>query len=333
MYRLTAKYNIRLTRYIRARCAEDCNLRYSATIDGFDVEIILILNSGAELRHIDDRNTTRTITRISVAVSRSEDSTPPNVDINSEGHRDITKRSIWFNQRSGEYRTVAVKAVNRLVRFCKYELQIPNVHELHDLDNQFQNPQWYGEDGSKLDSGVIELSSALIPRRDSGLVGEKDFTLDHETRLQEVLQNDLSIETHQEFLADAQTSIVNGNLSRAILEMAIACEVAIKQLFFKETTTAGAAYEYLEHKRRVNVRAIDLIHGVAKEVFGESFKDVESNAYDHIDLLFRTRNKVAHRGKPVYRDNLGEQTVNQQCLEEWWLSVDLLMKWITRHQA
>ena len=116
------------------------------------------------------------------------------------------------------------------------------------------------------------------------MVGEKDFTADHDARLQDVLQNDISIELHQEFLADAQTSIVNGSLCRAILEMAIACEVAVKQLFFTESTPAGAAYEYLERKGRVNIPTIDLIHSVAKEVFGESFKDVHSDAYVHVDL-------------------------------------------------
>jgi len=49
------------------------------------------------------------------------------------------------------------------------------------------------------------------------LVGEKDFTADHDVRLQDVLENDLYIEIHQEFLADAQTSIVNGKPARTVI--------------------------------------------------------------------------------------------------------------------
>jgi len=332
--RLTATYEIEFARYVRARRAADDGLRYSATIDGFDVEIVLIPNGGDRSRHADDTHETRAITRISVSVSRDEDSAPPNININNEEQRDFTNRSTWFGQHSKEYQTVAVEAVNRMVRFCKYDLQIPNFREFHIHDTQFQNPKWTGADDSELASGVIEHSSEILPPRGPGLVGEKDFTADHDARLQYVLQNDLSIETHQEFLADAQTSIVNGKLPRAILEMAIACEVAIKQLFFRETTTAGAAYEYLERKGRVNVRAIILIHGVAKEVFGESFKDVERDAYVNIDLLFRSRNKVAHRGKAIYRDDVGkEHKVNRQCLEKWWSSIGLLMNWIAKHQG
>ena len=241
MYKLTATYEIELTRCVRVRRAEDDELRYAATVDGFDVEIVLIPNGGARSRHADDAHETRAMNRIAVSVSRDEGSAPPNIDIDDEGHRDFTKRTAWFGQRCEEYRRVAVEAVNRIVRFCKYELQIPNIREFPVHDSQFQNPKWIGKDDSELAPGVLEFSSKIIPPRGPGLVGEKDFTADHDARLEDVLQNGLSIDTHQEFLADAQTSIVNGNLRRAILEMAIACEVAIKQLFFRETTKIGRA--------------------------------------------------------------------------------------------
>ena len=333
MYKLTASYDIELTHWIRVKRAEDDTLRYYARIDGFDVEIVLIPNGGARGRQDGDIFETRAITRIKASVSREEGSAPPNIVIDNEGNQNFRERSAWFGLRPQEYRTVAVEAVNRLVRFCKYELQIPNVREFRVHDSEFENPKWIGEDHSELPSGVIELSSTILSPRGPGLVGQKDFTADYDAMLQDALQNDLAIETHQEFLADAQTSIVNGNLRRAILEMAIACEIAIKQAFFREMTTAGAAYEYLEHTRRVSVRVIDLIHGVAKEVFGESFKEAEKDAYQHIDLLFQCRNKVAHRGKAIYRDAAGEHPVTRLTLEEWWVSVDLLMRWISKHRV
>ena len=63
---------------------------------------------------------------IVVSVSRDEDSAPPDIDVNDEGHRDFTKRTAWFGERPENFRAVAVKTVNRIVHFCKYELQVPN---------------------------------------------------------------------------------------------------------------------------------------------------------------------------------------------------------------
>ncbi|RKZ05852.1 hypothetical protein DRQ25_15220 [Candidatus Fermentibacteria bacterium] len=333
MCRLTAKFEITLPRYIRVRRAPEDELRYSATMDGFDIEIILIPNGGARGRHNDDIHETRKISRIKLSVSRDEESAPPDIEVNSSGHRDLSERSAWFSGRLGEYRAVALKAVNRLIRFFKYDLRVPILREIHVSDSQFTNPTWVDTNNSEHDSGIHELSSPIVPPRGPELVGEKDLTEHSDVMVQNVLQNDISIEIYQEFFADAQTSIVNGKLHRAILEMAIACEVAIKQLFLRETAIAGAEDEHLEPTRRVDLRAIDLIHIAAKVDFGESFKDIEVIAYSHIDYLFRSRNKVAHIGKAIYHDDGGgEYTVDRHCLEDWWPSVELLMDWIEQHQ-
>ncbi len=147
------------------------------------------------------------------------------------------------------------------------------------------------------------------------------------------MQNDVNIEMHMEFFADAQTSVVNGKFRRAILELAIACEVAVKGAFFAKSTIAGAAYEYLEDKGKVHTRVIELIDGVAKVALGQSFKDVAPDAYKDIDHLFRARNKVAHRGELIYRDEGGtEREVDRSTLEAWWVSVDTLLSWIDKTQ-
>jgi len=130
-------------------------------------------------------------------------------------------------------------------------------------------------------------------------------------------------------MSDAQSAVLQNNLRRAVLEMAIACEIAVKQAFFAKATPAGAAYEYLEDKGRVHVPITELLHNVAKQAFGKSFKEEEPSNYNNVDFLFRGRNKVAHRGELVYRDGTGNlQSIDEETLAEWWESVMILRAWI-----
>jgi len=334
MYRLTASYRIELPNWLRVKRAEDDLLRYTAVIEGFDTEVILVRNGGASIKKEGEKHETRAITRIDVSVSRDEDSAPPGVAVNEKGGSNFTDRAPWFDEREPEYRRVAVKAVNRVIHFFKYEMNTPRLREFSMHDAQFDNPEWTNRDGEKLQSGLVKFTVSLLPFRDRGLLGEKDFTENEDTALGDALQNDLDIKTHREFLSDAQTSILNGKLRRAILEMAIACEVAVKGAFFAKGSVAGAAYEYLENKKNLRVRVLELVGGAAKAAFGESFKDVDPGAYTHIDFLFRTRNKVAHRGEMFYLDDENnEHQVDRSILETWWESVDKLMEWIAKHRV
>jgi len=334
MYRLTATYKIELPNQLRVKRSKDDPLRYTAVIEGFDAEMVLVRNGGASIKEKCDVHETRAVTRIDISISRDEDSAPPDVPVNEKGGRDFTDRAPWFGKREHEYRRMAVEAVNRVIRFFKYEMKTPRLREFSVHDTEFRNPQCTNRDGKEFQSGIIELTSSVLSPPGPGLLGQKDFTEDEDAKLRRALQNDLDIEIHREFLSDAQTSVLNDKLRRAILEIAIACELAVKGAFFAKATTAGAAYEYLEDKRRVHVKVIELIDGAAKVAFGQSFKDVDPNAYTHIDFLFRARNKVAHRGERIYRDDGGtEYQVDRQTLEAWWASVDTLMKWIDKHRV
>ena len=227
------------------------------------------------------------------------------------------------------YRRISLEAANRVIRFFRYEMRTPSLLEFINSNQDFRNPQWTNEAGEEIQPGIIEFVVTGLRPRGPRLVGEKDFTEAEDDKLRYALQNDVDIEMHMEFLADAQTAIKIGKLRRAILEMAIACEVAVKGAFFAKSTTAGAAYEYLEDRGRVRVSVIELIHVVAKEAVGQGFKDVDPDAYQDINYLFQARNKVAHRGLMIYRDVGGtKREVDRPTLEAWWASVDILMSWI-----
>jgi hypothetical protein len=269
-----------------------------------------------------------------IAVSRLEDSNPPPILRNKTGGRNLYGRSQWFSERNQDYSKVAVAAANRIIRFFKYKMQSSKLKEFKDNDTNFLSPKWLGDDNKELESGRIAMIAILPPGPGPSLLGEKDFTEKEDEDLLAVLKSGLEVETYQEFLSDAQESILTKKFGRAVLELAIACEVAVKQMFFGKATPGGSTFEYLEDKGRIHIKVIELLDGAARQAFGVSFKDVESTAYEHIDFLFRCRNKVVHRGDESYRDDAGtEHKVDQRTLETWMASVNTLMKWIIKHRT
>ena len=143
------------------------------------------------------------------------------------------------------------------------------------------------------------------------------------------MKSNRNVELYEELLSDAQAAILQKNCRRGLLELAIACEIAIKQKFFRKKTPAGDIFEYLEDSRRLNVPAKELIDGGAKQAFGTSFKEEFSSDYQNIDFLFRCRNKIAHRGEIKYKDNSGTiHNVDEATIKKWWVSVAILLDWL-----
>jgi hypothetical protein len=111
--------------------------------------------------------------------------------------------------------------------------------------------------------------------------------------------------------------------------LAIACEIVVKRCFFAEDSPAGAAFDYLEDKAKVNVRVLELIDAVAQVAFGKSFKIECSQDYRNIDYLFRCRNKIAHRGELSLRDDSGGKLLpDKKLIETWFKSVLALKAWL-----
>jgi hypothetical protein len=72
-----------------------------------------------------------------------------------------------------------------------------------------------------------------------------------------------------------------------------------------------------------------MIHPVAKKTFGKSFMEDEKPHYHNIEFLFRCRNKVAHRGELVYKDNPDRLCpVDKGKLVEWWEFAEILRVWL-----
>lgn len=108
----------------------------------------------------------------------------------------------------------------------------------------------------------------------------------------------------------------------------MACEILVKESFFSGNISALVAIGDLEDRGRVQLRVLDLIDRVSLEVFGQSFRVRFSEEFNHVDYLFRCRNKVIHQGKLFYRNNDKEEIPDQETLKSWWKSVRKLEIWI-----
>ena len=333
MRQLVARFDIQLSDYLLVNRPEEDKLRYETRINDFDVEILLISDGGFRAKQAGEEHFSFCISRALISVARNEQIAPPPVCSTDHGQKDYSVQSSYFEERLPKYQNIALEVLKRIILFFKYRLHNPLLREPGLFDKCFLNPKWVDETGQEVGKGPLKSIASAIPGLSSSSFGVRKLITRDDCKLQRALQTQVRPELHEEFLSDAQEAIFQNKFHRAILEMAIACEVAVKHAFFAKPTTAGEAYEYLEDKGRINIRFMEILDGVAKHAFGESFREVNSSAYKDIDNLFRCRNKVAHRGKVVYRDDAGVHGIDLSTLEKWWQSVEVLLDWLHNKQT
>jgi hypothetical protein len=137
------------------------------------------------------------------------------------------------------------------------------------------NPVWMDEDNNLLPRAIVHIEL----RSTAGLLGypafgTQFFTPAHSDDLKKALQADTSYELYEGLLVDARDALMQRNLRRGMLEMAIACEVATKELFAKKGRRAGS-----------NIPVA--LHTGAKNAFGVSFKQDNPEDWHHIGYLFQ----------------------------------------------
>jgi hypothetical protein len=253
-----------------------------------------------------------------MTVSREESDAPP-----------PTARVPYFSSRTGSYAKAAAEALNRLTFFFRYRLHQPFLEEIAHTHQVFQNPQWFDENEVDVGHGpTVDRPSFNTPTR----FGVIPFQKKHEKRLTRAISQKRVPQIHEEFLSDAQASAVRGNIRRAVLELAIACEVAVKRKFFGRATgkrTVDRLLRYLDDNGDIRPRVIDVVNKAAKAVFGNSFKDFHQAAFADLNQLFQCRNKVAHRGQPVFHNQTGAmQTATDGDVERWLDSARVLFVWL-----
>jgi hypothetical protein len=330
MEHLVAKYRIELEHPIYVRRSETDELKYGLNINDAYIEVLLIPSKGSKEKHKNERLGAFAVDYVELSISLPENEKPPPADITpKDGHGSYYEIEQYFDKRIKKYTDIAKIVYQRLLKYFKYRKGTPYLFDIDKLSH-FPLPIWFDENGEEI---WKTRNRAVYVRWTPGWskveFGIEEFRKSDDKSLISAIKNDVDLTLYQEIMSDAQAAILQNNYRRGILEIAIACEIAVKQAFFAESTVSGVAYEYLENQGRVNVRTIDLISNVAEYVFGENFRLVNETAYRNIDYLFRCRNKIAHRGQVTYRDDNGVwHQPDRDTLRNWWASLEELLSWL-----
>jgi hypothetical protein len=296
-------------------------------VDGFDVELRITPNTGMRSKGKRERLWTESCAELEVVVARNERADPPEPLILPNGGRDYTVLTPYFDEREPAYRATAYKVTNNLISFFKYELRQPLLAPVSEHSNLFMNPEWADQAGNKIHGGRQRFVWPGIAGW-RGDLGVRRFENKDVKKLSAALAAPRVVPIHEQILSDAQAAAFEGNGRRAVLELAVACEVFIKSTFLGRDARVARVYEALEDRGKINARVLDLIDIGGVAVMGTTFKAFDSAAHRDIDHLFRARNQAAHHGKVSYRDDAGlTHDVDFEVLKSWWISVEKLFEW------
>lgn len=302
--------------------------RISAKIDSFDVVATIISASDWKNKGKDDVHWTTSVSRLELLVSRDDSEIVSDIVVTPDGMRDLSARGTYMLRRLHAYSKVAKDSANRILRYFQYEMLTPSVRLFSDWEQALSTPVWLDANGNELRSGFSYVRLPPIPGT-RGELGVRRLMVSDLDDLQAYFVAPTEAPLDLVLLSDAQTAWFDGSLRRTVLELAICAEIMVKRCFFAARSPAGSAFDYLEDKAKVSVRVLELIDQVALEAFGNSYKQHDRENYQHLDFLFRCRNKVAHRGELTYRDDSGLTViVDGNVVEAWWHAVANLRTWI-----
>lgn len=328
MTRITARFVVDLPGELLVAWADDEAIVLEQEIDEADVAIEFVTKGAGSRKVAGDRYQRFGIHQVYVYVTQEEDESPPKIKIDERGGSDLTDVSRYFSERRATYGDVAWRATNRMLRYFKFDLRTPNLFDISREHDCFKNAKWTDDAGNDYGDGGIAFGTVYSPGRE-GWLGRQVLFPELRDNLIAALQDPIVPSLHEEILSDAQTALSKRDLRRAILDIAIACEIAVKRKYFAEESPAGAAFDYLEDRSRVSVRVLDLIDGISLEAFGKSFREEQPGDFRNIDHLIRCRNKIAHRGELTFRNDAADWVeVDFELVADWWNSVLALFDWI-----
>jgi len=329
MTKLSASFKLTPTFPLIVECKDDEAFCYNFFSGEFDVSVnISIMEYSPKRGVVGSDLYKRLADRVEIVVTK-EVGIIPEVPLTERGGRDFTKVTSYFNDLKGGYQEVAQSYYKRIINYFKFELRQPFLETEYINDDELSNPVWF--DSSGIDYGVVSLTHNVqpIPGMSRSCLGIETLKTEHANLVKKYIEKNNDTELFQQILSDAQAAILSGDLRRATFELAVVCELSTKRKYFAENGISGLAFDYFEDKGKVKVTVIELITKVASEVLGESFQTFSQEDYKNIDYLFRCRNKVAHRGQIMFKDDSGNVTIpDQECLEAWYSSVSTLLKWL-----
>ena len=209
--------------------SDDDDIILASSYNDFDVQITLMRNFTFANISSDGKTKTRFLVGAKVEVSRDEKEYPPPVIPDEKGVRDWTIQTAYFAERIKIYGKVACEAINRVIRFFKYSLNVPYMVEFDSDDEMFMNAGWTDANDHEIGKAGYAIKFPQIPGI-WGDLGVEKLTPDIFDQLQYALNNPPVPTLFQQIRTDARTALFEKNLRRGILELAIACEILVKQV-------------------------------------------------------------------------------------------------------
>lgn len=330
MAKLAAKFSISPNFPLIVECEKGDQYSYSFSEEEFEIQINLpIMDGSPKSGFVDSNLYKQLVDRVEIVVTK-EVGTIPEIPLTENGGRDYSKVSQYFDGLKNGYSEIAEFFYKRLIQYLKFELKQP--HQNHEYTNrdQFSNPSWTSDNG--INYGTVSFVHHVkpIPGMHGDSLGVETLKIEHKSSIARYLKHEIKIELFQEIMSDAQAAVFSGDIRRAVFEMAVVCELSTKRKYFAEGGISGLAFDYFEDKGKVKVTVIELISNVALEVIGESFKSQSPEDFINIDYLFRCRNKVAHRGDVVFKDDSGVLIrPDLRLVKNWFMSVMNLLAWLS----
>lgn len=331
MHLLTAEFKVPIKNSIVLRVKGKSYLTasrvYKNRYDGFDVSVIIKGDGGGAGKKKGEYLWTAVCNNIIISLTKSIDAKVPETEKLSGGSIGYEKRYKYLNNLLPAYSKAASCIANNVVRFIKYELHQPIEGVFSGHEQFFQNPIWKDEKGVDIRPGghVIVLNKL---QGVDGELGTIKIEGKHKHKFELAIINHIKVKLYNEILSDAQMAVFEGNIRRAVLELAISLEIFAKHKFLIGDSNATKVYEYFEDKGKINIQLLELINIGCSMFKGVALKDHDSAMYQQIDYIIRTRNKIAHRGEPIFKDTAGKQhAVDEKIIVKWFDTINKFYLW------
>jgi len=306
-------------------------LQFRASVDGFNVWVKLIApRCGSGLKVYKGEKPIVPCSQLVIELSRTESSELPPICQTSTDGRDMGARARYFGECEDQYCETADTVLCRVLlyaRYCKGQTVGVLGRDVVMVDRT--SVDWIDESGALIETGIIHLNARFLDCKGYPWAMEP-FEPDEESSVSSFLEQPPAVPLYRELLANAKDAAREKRYLRAVAEMAIACEVATKQTFYRDETPAGAVLMWLINKqKKVSPAVIDLLNEPCAAAFGISFRQWDESRYLQIERLFRCRNNVVHRGVLEYSSQKGklvEPDENQ--IWDWLRDSQALINWL-----
>ena len=156
-----------------------------------------------------------------------------------------------------DHADVAAIIMNRLIRYFQFTLGNPLLEAVRAQNLRSSNPEWTIENPnpSTVYAQVRDfdhVAQGFAGLRHAPAFGIKPFTPEQPHEFKRALQADTDYELYEELMVDARDALMQGNLRRAVIEMATACEVLTRSCSPKKREEAGPIYQwrYIQVRKR-----------------------------------------------------------------------------------